>query len=207
MNPRPAIIAIAGCSCSGKTALAHGLVKALAPHSVTYFSLDAYYNDLAHLSLEDRALNNFDAPQALDWPLLRQHVQTLAEGRPIDAPLYDFTSHTRKAETELISPGRFILLEGLFALYDETLRNLNHHSVYVDTPDKICLARRLDRDVRERGRTEVSVQQQYANTVRPMALEYVIPTMQYAKEVVEGTCALSETIELVRSQILALPAS
>lgn len=168
----------------------------------THFHLDHYYRDLAHLSVEDRCRKNFDHPDALESELLIAHVRELANGRAIHHPQYDFANHTRVAgATTQLEAGHLLVVDGIFALHYEGLRALYDLSVYVDTPDEICYQRRLRRDMRDRGRTPESVAQHYAETVRPMAEQYVRPSGQYADIVVDGTASLDWSIEMVLSRL------
>ncbi len=192
------IVAIAGPSCAGKTELSKLLARALpAP----ILPLDAYYRDLGFLPLESRCKFNFDMPDALDRDLLREHIRTLAGGAPVQRPVYDFTIHTRSPIWETLTPGRYLILEGLFALYFDEIRPLLATKVYVDAPDAVCLARRQVRDVLERGRTAESVHRQYVETVRPMADLYVRPTRQFADVVVSGEAPLQQSCAEVLARI------
>ena len=182
---RPYLIAIAGPSCAGKTTLAQGLVQAL-PEAV-HFPLDAYYADLSDIPLEQRAQHNFDHPDALDYGLLLADLQMLANGQSIHAPVYDFHPHTRQSVTRPIAPPRYLLVEGLFALYFPALRSLCDYRIYVDVRSKTSLERRIRRDSTERGRLEAHVRQQFTYQVEPMAQHYIIPTRPHADRVVSGT--------------------
>ncbi|MBZ5512947.1 MAG: uridine kinase [Acidobacteriia bacterium] len=196
------IIAVAGPSCAGKTELAKRLARSL---SATILSMDAYYRDLAFLPLESRSKFNFDLPDSLDHTLLREHLTALAAGLPIQRPVYDFTIHTRSSVWETVTPGPFLILEGLFALYWDDLRPLLTTKVYVDAPDEVCLARRQVRDVLERGRTAESVHKQYIEIVRPMAELYIHPTRRFADVVVSGQVPLEQSTVEVMARITAAP--
>jgi len=192
---RPLVIGIAGCSGSGKTTLARELTSQL---EATLLPLDFYYRDLAHLPSDERALQNFDHPDSIEEPLLVEHVQALAAGKSIDRPIYDFSTHTRVAnQTESITATRVLLVEGILALHYPSLRTLYDLSIYVNAPHELCLHRRIHRDVRERGRTEQSVRDQYEATARPMADLYVLPSAPHASLTVEGTDNLDWSVEQV----------
>jgi uridine kinase len=193
MGPR--LIGIAGASCSGKTELARWLGARLG---APILNLDHYYNDLPDLPFEVRARQNFDEPAALDSPLILQHARALSRGQSICAPQYDFATHRRAPAREIVTPARFVILEGLFALYWPELRSLLDLSVYVDTPDEVCLERRLARDTVERGRTRESVLEQYAATVRPMAFLHVRPSAAHARVQVSGT----DPLESIGARVL-----
>lgn len=183
MSIRPYLIAIAGPSCSGKSELSRWLAREL---SAPILPLDAYYRDQPGVPLERRSKMNFDEPVALDELLIFQHLEQLAAGRPIDRPIYDFTTHQRAPAVQRIEPERFVLVEGLFALHWERARRLCGTKVYIETADHVCFDRRLARDVRERGRTPESVRSQYDSTVRPMATLYIRPTRHFADTIVSG---------------------
>jgi uridine kinase len=188
------LIGIAGPSCAGKSELSRRLSQTLA---APLFLLDSYYQDLAHLPFEQRAASNFDIPDALDHDLLLRHLRLLALGSEIDKPVYDFTRHLRASEVEHLEPARFVIVEGLFALYWEDVRSLFGTRVFITVADEICLQRRIERDVRERARTPESVMDQYRTTVRPMAEQYIHPTRRYAHLVVSGTDPLERTTAAV----------
>lgn len=193
-KPTPCLIGIAGPSCAGKTEVARRVAAALGAPLI---GLDAYYRDLAHLPLEERALANFDTPEALDAALLFTHMRCLAAGAPAEIPVYDFTRHVRSAAVMRVEPSDFIVIEGLFALYWEELRELLAVKVFVAADHDVCLARRIERDVRERGRTPESVVRQYAATVRPMADKHVLPARVFAGLLLDGTAPVETSVERV----------
>ena len=133
--PDPYLVGIAGPSGSGKTEIARRLVKR---HQGSHLSLDDYYRDLAHLPLAERAAANFDDPSMVDWALLERHVAALGRGEEIPKPVYDFTTHTRNTGVEAFRAGPLLVVEGIFALYHETVRRLFHTSVFVAAPDEVC---------------------------------------------------------------------
>lgn len=192
------IVAVAGPSCAGKTELARRLSQAL---SAKILALDSYYRDLGDLSLEQRQQVNFDHPDAIEHELLSRHLQELARGRAVEVPVYDFTIHSRLARSERLEPGRYLILEGLFALYWAEARRLMRTKVFVDAPDSVCLARRQERDVRTRGRTPASVLAQFTATVRPMAELYVRPTRAYADVAVSGEEPLESMAAVVLEHV------
>ncbi len=198
MSGESYLIGIAGPSGAGKSYLAHYLADRLQS---PVLALDHYYRDLAHLSLEERGRSNFDHPAALEDELLFAQAGQLREGKPVEIPVYDFSAHTRSGETRLFCPGQFVIVEGLFALYWPKLRRLLDTRVYVETADDICLQRRQERDVRERGRTPESVVEQFRTTVIPMAERYVRPTQSHAHVVVVGSALIAEEVERVLEHV------
>jgi uridine kinase len=196
------ILAIGGPSCAGKTELAKRLARSLF---ATIVPMDAYYRDLAFLPVESRCKFNFDIPDSIDHTLLREHLTALAAGTSVQRPVYDWQVHTRSSLWETVTPGPYLILDGLFALYWDDLLPLLTTKVYVDAPDDVCLARRQVRDVLERGRTAESVHKQYVETVRPMADLYVRPTRRIADVVVSGQAPLEQSTAEVLAQVTANP--
>lgn len=197
----PVVVGIAGCSGSGKTTLAAELARTLGG---IHFHLDNYYRDLSHLPPGERALENFDDPDLIESPLLAHHIAALARGEAIDRPLYDFSTHTRvPGRTERVVAGRFVVVEGLFALYYPELLPLYGLRVYVETPDALCFERRMRRDTEERGRTPESVRSQYEATVRPASVKFVRPSAANADLSVDGSDALDWKVERVMSEMRA----
>jgi uridine kinase len=194
------LVGIAGPSGSGKTELARALAESL---DAPLISVDSYYRDLAHLTLEERVRTNFDQPEAIEHALLFAHLATLAGGGAVEIPVYDFTRHLRTERTETVRAGEFGVLEGLWALYWEDVRRLLGTKVYVDTPDAVCFERRLARDLRERGRSAESVAARYAAMTRPMALRYVLPTQPFADVVVSGVEPVERSVAAVRARVVA----
>ena len=192
---QPIVVGIAGCSGSGKTTLARELAREL---EATLFPLDLYYRDLSQFPLDSRDKQNFDHPDSLESELFIEHIRTLAQGREIQRPVYDFSRHTRVAgKFETVEPAPFLIVEGILALHYDELFPLYNFSVYVDAPNEICLNRRIYRDMRERSRTEESVRAQFEATARPMAELYVLPSRARASITVSGTEALDWSIERV----------
>lgn len=191
----PVVVAIAGCSGSGKTTLAVELARTLGG---VHFPLDNYYRDLTHLPPAERALQNMDDPAIIESPLLASHIAALARGEAIERPLYDFATYARaEGRTETVRPERFLLVEGIFALYYPELLPLCDLRVYVEAPDEICFERRLRRDIEQRGRTPESVRRQYETTVRPTSLAYVRPSAANAHLTIDGTGSLDWKLERV----------
>lgn len=176
---RPLIIAVVGGSGSGKTTVARAIESALGVDAAL-IDQDAYYKDLAHLDYAERTQINFDHPDAFDTELLAEHLERLARGEPIAKPTYDYPRHTRAERTELVEPRPVVVVEGILLLADARLRRLFDIKIFVDVADDVRFIRRLERDLRERGRTVEMVIDQYLRTVRPMHLEFVEPSKRYA---------------------------
>lgn len=176
---KPLIIGVAGGSGSGKTTVARKLYEEFAD-SVVMIEQDAYYKDQTHLSFEQRTKTNYDHPLAFDHDLLIEQLQQLLTYKPIEKPVYDYTLHTRSAETIHLEPKEVIILEGILILEDQRLRELMDIKIFVDTDADVRILRRLERDMKERGRSLESVIDQYLSVVRQMHLQFVEPSKRYA---------------------------
>lgn len=191
----PLVLGIGGCSCSGKTTLARELATQL---DATLFPLDLYYRDLSQFPLDTRHKRNFDHPDSLESELIFEHVRALAAGQPIDRPVYDFHTHSRVAGVfDRVVPANVVIVEGILALHYPELLPLYNVALYVNAPHDLCLARRIYRDTRERGRTEQSIRDQFEQTARPMADLYVLPSARHAHLTVEGTDSIDWSIEQI----------
>jgi uridine kinase len=195
---KPIVIAIAGCSGSGKTTLAAELAVQL---DATIFPLDLYYRDLSQFPLDTRHKRNFDHPDSLESELIIEHVRKLADGESIERPVYDFKTHSRTDRFDHITPRSVVIVEGILALHYPELLPFYTLSIYVDAPHELCLKRRIARDVRERGRTEESVREQFWATAHPMAVEYVLPSAACATLTVNGTESIDWSVEQVLSTL------
>jgi uridine kinase len=202
----PFIIGIAGGTGAGKTTIARALAHALPAEHVASIEHDHYYRDLRHLGAEARDRVNFDHPDALESELLVAHLERLRRGEPIEVPIYDFTTHTRRVETREVAPAPVIVVEGILVLADARLRQQLDLKVYVDTDADIRVLRRLERDLHERARSFDSVSEQYYATVRPMHLQFVEPSKRWADVIIpEGASnvALDLLITKLRSMVPA----
>ena len=204
MSKRPVIIGVAGGTGSGKTTVAMRILERVGAEHVAYIPHDAYYRDLSHLPPALRAQVNFDHPDSLETELLIEHLKQLKAGRSVEIPVYDFTTHTRTAETRRVGPAPVILVEGILVFAEPALRELFDVKLYVDTDADIRLIRRLQRDVQERGRTFESVIRQYLSTVRPMHLEFVEPSKRYADVIIPEGGFNEVAIEMVAARIRGL---
>ena len=176
---RPLFIGLAGGSGSGKTTVARQIDDAMSADSVLV-DMDAYYVDLAHLSLEERKQVNFDHPDAFDTDLFLAQLDALGRWEGVEKPTYDYAAHTRAAATVRVEPREIILVEGILLFVDARIRQRLDVKIFVDVPDDVRFIRRLQRDVEERGRTMDDVIRQYLSTVRPMHLEFVEPSKRHA---------------------------
>ena len=173
------MIGIAGGSGSGKTTLAENLLERFGDQ-ITIVHHDNYYRAHNDLTYEERTHLNYDCPEAFEDDLVREQIALLKSGRSVHCPVYDFTVHNRSSKTVLIEPKPVILVEGILIFTDPLLASQLDIKVFVDTDADVRLARRILRDVEERGRTVRSVVDQWNDTVKPMYDLYVEPSKRKA---------------------------
>jgi uridine kinase len=177
---KPVIIGIAGGTGSGKTTVARAIYDRVGRDRIEWISHDSYYRNFDGLDRAHRDRINFDHPDALETELLARHLDVLCKGSSVEVPVYDFTTDSRKEETQHVEPRRVIIVEGILVLAEPELRKRIDIKLFVDTPSDLRFMRRLMRDVQKRGRTLESVVEQYMATVRPMHEEFVEPSKRYA---------------------------
>ena len=199
------LIGIAGGAASGKTTLSREILKISEKYgSVTVIKMDDYYRDLSHLSLAERQAVNYDHPSSYDIKLLIEHLNRLKSKRAIEKPNYDFSEHNRSKETTLIRPADVVIVEGIMLFAVPELRELFDIKLYVHTPDDIRFIRRLGRDIKDRGRTVETVIRQYLETVRPMHLRFVEPSMQFADLIIPEGGENKVAIDIIAGKIVNL---
>ncbi|MEX2321978.1 MAG: uridine kinase [Saccharospirillum sp.] len=208
MSVSPIFIGIAGASASGKSLLAgtiyQELKQELGDEALAIIKEDSYYREQGNLTMEERIAINYDHPNAFDHDLLIQHMDALHSGQNVEIPIYEFTVHNRSEETFPLKPVRIVIIEGILLLHDKAIRKRLDAKVFMDTPLDICLLRRLQRDITERGRTVESIIEQYKRTVRPMFLEFIEPTKQFADIIVPRGGKNRVAIEMLKARILQM---
>ncbi len=194
------LIGIAGGTGSGNTTVALN-IKEKIKEEILILDMDSYYKDHSDIPFTERVKINYDHPDTFDIPLLKEHLEKLLKGEEIKKPIYSFVDYVRLKDFELIKPQRIIILEGLFALFFEELRNLMDIKIYVDTDSDIRLIRRILRDTKDRGRTLESVIKQYTEIVRPMHMQFVEPTKRFADIIIPEGGYNIVAIDIVVSKI------
>lgn len=181
------LIGICGASGSGKTTLANELACRLESRNII-IAQDAYYRDHSELSFEERVHINYDEPQAFEHDVLLDDMRRMREGRPIARKAYDYVHHRRAdVENDMIQPVETVILEGIHTFYDKRLLEMMDLKIYVSADPDICLLRRIQRDILERGRELNGVCSQYMNTVKPMYEKYIRGYIEYADLIVSGS--------------------
>lgn len=189
------LIAITGGSGSGKTWLADRLHRVLG-RKTGRLSQDSFYRDWSHLPPAARERINFDHPNALDWAHFADALQTLRQGRSCLLPVYDFETHRRRPEGELLHPRSLIIVDGLWLLHHPEVRRHFELSLFLHCPEEERLRRRIARDMAERGRTEESVVAQFRETVSPMHRQFVSQQAAHADLLLHYPCREMEILQL-----------
>ena len=198
---KPLIIGIAGGSGSGKSTVARRVADALGDASVVFLDMDAYYRNHVDLSLDERRKINWDHPDAFDMDLLVEQLGTLASGREIRKPIYDFVTHARREEFEVIAPADVIVVDGILLFAEARVRDLCDVKVFVDADADIRVLRRIRRDMTHRGRPLDEIIEQYLATVQPMHLQFVEPSKRYADVIVPRGGKNAIAIEMIVAKI------
>ncbi len=204
MTQRPVTIAVAGGTGSGKTTAANAILERVGSHHIAYLPHDAYYKDIQDMRPAPDGSLNFDHPDALDTPLMIEHIKSLQAWRPVDIPVYDFTENRRTSKLQHVEPCPIILVEGILILSEPVLREVFDIKIFVDADADIRLIRRLQRDINERGRSVESVIHQYLSTVRPMHLEFVEPSKRYADVIIPEGGFNTVALDMVSDRISAM---
>ena len=195
------ILGIAGGTGSGKTTVVNQIVKHLPVDEVCVISQDSYYKATDDLSYEERTKINFDHPRAIDFDLLVHHLEELKKGNTIPQPVYSFVTHNRTKDTVLTHPRKVVIVEGILIFNSEELRNLFDIKIFVHADTDERLIRRVRRDISERGRDIDEVLNRYQDTLKPMHLQFIEPTKNYADLIIPNDRHNTVAIDIVRTVI------
>jgi uridine kinase len=197
------VIAVVGGSGAGKSTLVARLIELFPLNSCQTIMADDYYHDLSYLTPAERDQRNFDHPDAIDWPLLASHLEWLRQGQDVEAPVYDFATHTRKGR-KIVTAAALMFVDGIMVTGQAQIQKHLDYTIFVDAPADLRFIRRLRRDVRERGRDMEGVIEQYLQTVRPMHHQFVEPLKSQANHVVDWSVGASEEVEAVAAKLRSL---
>lgn len=201
---KPIVIGVTGGTASGKTTVSHAIFDHFADDSVLLLAQDAYYNDQSDMTIEQRRAVNYDHPLAFDTPRLIADLKKLLHYQAVEVPVYDYKILNRSDKVIVQQPRDVIILEGILILDDPKLRDLMDIKVFVDTDDDVRVIRRIQRDIRERGRTLDNVIDQYLTTVKPMYHQFVEPTKRYADLIVPEGGQNQGAIDLLVTKVRAI---
>jgi uridine kinase len=195
------VIGIAGGTGSGKTTVVNQIIKQLPSEEVCVISQDSYYKATDNLSYEERSNINFDHPRAIDFDLIVKQLKKLKSGKTIEQPVYSFVTHNRTKDTIKTHPRKVVIVEGILILNNEELRDLFDIKIFVHADADERLIRRMRRDISERGRDLDEVLNRYQNTLKPMHLQFIEPTKNYADIIIPNDKRNTVAIDIVRSVI------
>ena len=195
------IIGIAGGTGSGKTTVVNQIIEQLPTDEVCVISQDSYYNQTVNLSYEERTKINFDHPRAIDFDLIVKHLKKLKAGKTIEQPVYSFVTHNRTTDTVKTHPRKVVIVEGILILNNEALRNLFDIKIFVHADTDERLIRRVRRDISERGRDIDEVLNRYQDTLKPMHLQFIEPTKNFADIIIPNNKHNTVAIDVVRTVI------
>ena len=195
------VILIGGGSASGKTYVLKKVLEKIPENKIARISIDDYYKDFSVLPMEERAKINFDHPKSFDWKLINSQLKALKNGETIEKPIYDFVTHSRSDKTEIVEPKELIIIEGIMALVNRELRSIGDLSVFISASRERRLVRRIERDMKERGRSYDSIIEQYFTTVLPMFEEIIAPSQYYADLIINNDGNKTKSIDVLISVI------
>lgn len=201
---RPIVIGVTGGSGSGKTTVSKAIYNQLSGQSLLILQQDSYYNDQSEMTMAERRAVNYDHPLAFDTELMIKQIKQLINYEPIEKPVYDYEQSTRSSKTIHQEPRDVIIVEGVLILDDQRMRDLMDIKVFVDTDDDIRIIRRIQRDIKERGRTLDWVIEQYLATVKPMYHQFVEPTKRYADIIVPEGGENEVAIDLLTTKVRSI---
>jgi uridine kinase len=208
-NQRPVfILGVAGGSGSGKTYFAQSLVSELQKHGGPSFAQiiyqDNFYIDQSSRFDRDGGAVNFDHPDSIDFPLLAKCLQCIKNNETVQIPIYDFATHKRKSEELTVKPCRVVIVDGILIFHEAQVRELFDDLIFFQTPEELRFQRRLERDVKERGRTPEGVRAQFLKQVKPMHDLYVEPSLRYAQTVVQDLGDFATVLQQYSRRMLDL---
>ena len=173
------IIGITGGTGSGKTTIVNEVINLLDASEICLLSSDSYYKNNASLDFNQRDKLNYDIPEAIDFDLLNKHIDLLKQEININVPNYCFTTHLRLEKTTVVEPKKILIIEGILILTNKTLRDSINYSVFLDCPRDVRFQRRLDRDIKERGRNYNDVINLFETRLDIMHSEFVEPHKKF----------------------------
>jgi len=195
------ILGIAGGTGSGKTTVVNRIMQELPEGEVTVISQDHYYNDTSNMSYEQRTKINFDHPSSIDFELLTKNLADLKEGKVVQQPVYSFVTHNRTSDTLITHPKKVVIVEGILIFNHKPLMDLLDMKIFVHADADERLIRRINRDIKERGRDIEEVLSRYQNTLKPMHEQFIEPTKNYADLIIPNDRYNDVAIDVLKTVI------
>merc|ERR1712142_622428 len=207
----PFLIGVAGGTASGKSTVCQRLMEKLGQNEmsnvekqVVSLSQDSFYRELtpSEIARASKGMFNFDHPDAFDSDLMESVLQDILQGRPTKIPVYDFKTNARvPGEFTAIYPSDVVMVEGILVFYFPNIRELFNLKLFVDTDADTRLARRVLRDIEERGRDLAHVLHQYTTLVKPAFEEFCLPTKKYADVIIPRGAENVVALDLIKQHI------
>ena len=182
------IVAISGGTGSGKTTLSKKILNHYGGIKSNYLSLDSYYKDFSDISFSERSKINFDSPDSIDFELFYQHLNQYKNGIAVKTPCYSYKRHKRLKKTKLLRQGELLILDGILILLKKNIREFFDLSIFLDVDSNKRLQRRIKRDIKERGRSEIEVSERFTKMIEPMHEKHVNPCKLFADIIVDNNC-------------------
>jgi len=194
---KPFLLGVAGGSGSGKTYFARDLVCRLGAEKCALVYQDSFYIDQSKRFDHDGGAVNFDHPSSIDFACLAERLEQLKAGQRAEIPIYDFATHSRHPQTEAVEPKAIIIVDGILIFHSDIVRRLFDNLIFFDTPEELRFQRRLERDVKERGRTPEGVHRQFFSQVKPMHDQFVEPSRKFASRIVSTAAQYEEALSTI----------
>jgi len=196
------LVGVAGGSGSGKTTLVRALRDSLPDGTVCLVTQDDYYLPKEEQLVDPNGKINFDLPTSVDLDGLANDLRSLVAGDPIYRKEYTFNQEGREPELIELRPAPVILVEGLFVLHHEGLRDLFDLRVFIEASEGAQLDRRLRRDARERGYGTEDVLYQWQHHVLPAYRNYLLPYRHLCDLHVVNETSFERAVTVLRDHLL-----
>ncbi|XP_048004487.1 uridine-cytidine kinase isoform X2 [Leguminivora glycinivorella] len=206
----PFLIGVAGGTASGKSTVCQRIVEKLGQQHkeqterrVVCISQDSFYRELtpSERLRAERGQFNFDHPDAFDDKKLLATLKDILAGKKVEVPEYNYITNSISNRTHTIYPADVVLIEGILVFYFPEVRERFHMKLFVDTDSDTRLARRVPRDIMERGRDLEQVLNQYMNFVKPAFEEFCLPTKKFADVIIPRGADNIVAIDLIVQHI------
>ena len=193
-------VGVCGASGSGKSTVCKKVIEGIGGRGAV-ITMDSFYKSTPREQLADIMNYNYDHPKAFDFEKITEVLNELRESGKAEIPKYCFVTHSRLEETEVIENVDVVIFEGILSLHEPEIRQLLDISIFVDTDLDTCLARRIRRDMAERGRTVESVLEQYEKTVKPSYDNFIGPLRRHADIIIPRGGSNTKAIQMVTQHI------
>lgn len=203
LHTEPYIIGIAGGSSSGKTSILNAIREKFTIEEVCIISQDDFYKPLNQQQKDEKGIENYDLPTAIDEARFINDVKTLMAGNEIKITEYVFNNPNKNPEQISLFPAPVIVVEGLFIFYFEKINQLLNLKIFVDARDDIKFMRRLNRDENERGIPADMILHQWHNHVWPAYRRYLLPFRDESDIIITNNYSYDKGVEIIANHIAA----